>query len=306
MNEHDIFKKTLVHITDEIKIPNIEISIKKSDLDKLQKAHDAMHEFIYIPPHLVNSDEEYYSKSAFLFYHKEIFEQAHRSFIEALTGYYNASYILLRSTLEMLCKGAFWNCIAHKKFRDKIDISGKIVTMNDGSKKALKEWIDDIIRQNPSIENTIEKNSIEIIDNTSDFFKDEPIKKIILSPKSIIKQLTDWEFFDPIENPLNYIHTQLYSELSADVHVDPDKIDICRRIFAKKEIYETEIIPEELNKYTNILHKLMDIGIVVELNILEDIVAKNKDAKKWLEKRLIDIMELELNWASTKIVEMIK
>jgi len=45
-------------------------------------------------------------------------------------------------------------------------------------------------------------------------------------------------------------------------------------------LFETEVIPEELNRYAEDLHRVMDIGIVVELNILEDIL--NEQSKNGL------------------------
>ena len=86
------------------------------------------------------------------------------------------------------------------------------------------------------------------------------------------------------------------------MHVAPDKTNIGKRLLAEKDLFETEVIPEELNKYAEDLHRVMDIGIVVELNILENI--SNEKSKKWLNERLIALTELELNYASTKIVEM--
>ena len=84
----------------------------------------------------------------------------------------------------------------------------------------------------------------------------------------------------------------------------PDKINIGKRLLAEKELFETEVIPDELNRYAEDLHRVMDIRIVVELNILEDIL--NEKSKKWLNERLDAITELELSYASTKIVEMTK
>lgn len=69
-------------------------------------------------------------------------------------------------------------------------------------------------------------------------------------------------------------------------------------------MFETEVIPNELNKYAEDLHKVMDIGIVVELNILEGII--NEQSKKWLNERLTRVIELELSYASKKISQIIE
>ena len=64
------------------------------------------------------------------------------------------------------------------------------------------------------------------------------------------------------------------------MHVAPDKTNIGKRLLAEKDLFEIEVIPEELNRYAEDLHRVMDIGIVVELNILEDIL--NEQSKNGL------------------------
>ena len=309
MVEDDIFRKVFSHILKELEVPNLAISIQRSDFEKVRKAHDSIHEFMFLPVHVISSDEGFYTKSAFLLYHNEAFDQAHRSFLEALSGCYNAAHTLLRNTLELLIKGAFWECMAHKKYRDRAEVVKKTGTKVDGFKKALIDWLNDIVRLKPSIEDELEKTSGGIYDKISPLFEDETLRKIIPNVKLIVEQLADWKIFDPIQeiiNPVEYVYDIYYKELSADVHVIPDKTTIGKRLLAEKELFETEVIPDELNKYVETLHKVIDIGIVVELNILEDLIIKNEKSKKWLRERLFNITDLELNYASTKIVEMTK
>jgi len=299
------FRVAFLQCLKELNIPNIAISLQRCDFEKIRKAHDSIHEFMLIPTGLITSNKDFQAKSAFLIYHSEAFDQAHRSLLEALTGYYNAAYTLLRNTLELILKGAFWECMAHKKYRDRAEIIKKTGTKIGNSKKTLIDWLNEIIRQKPSIEEDLEKTSVGIYDKISPLFEDETLRKIVPSVRSIVEQLADWKIFDPIQeiiNPMEYVY-DFYRELSADVHVVPDKTDIGRRLLAGKELFGAEVIPDELNKYAEDLHRVMDIGIVVELNILEDIL--NEKSKRWLNERLIVITELELNYASTKIVEMI-
>jgi len=299
------FKEAFSHCLKELNIPNIAISLQRCDFEKIRKAHDSIHEFVLIPTGLITSNENFQAKSAFLIYHSEAFDQAHRSLLEALSGYYNAGYTLLRNTLELILKGAFWECMAHRKYRDRAEIIRKTGTKIGNSKKTLIDWLSDIIRQKPSIKEELEKTSAGIYDKISPFFEDETLKKIIPNVKSIVEQLVDWKIFDPIQesiSPEEYIYS-FYKKLSADVHVAPDKTNIVKRLLAEKELFETEVIPDELNRYAEDLHRVMDIGIVVELNILKDIL--NEKSKKWLNERLDAITELELNYASTRIMEMI-
>jgi len=307
MAEDSIFRKAFSHCLKELNIPNIAISLQKCDFEKIRKAHDSIHEFMLIPTHLISSNEDFQAKSAFLIYHSEAFDQAHRSLLEALSGYYNAAYTLLRNTLELILKGAFWECMAHKKYRDRAEVIRKTGAKIKKSKMTLVDWLNELIRQKPSIEDELEGTSAGIYDKISPLFKDKTLRKIIPNVKSIVKQLADWEIFDPIQDiidPVEYVYDFYYRELSADVHVAPDKTNIGRRLLAEKELFEIEVISDELNKYAEALHRVMDIGIVIELNILEDLI--NEESKKWLDERLVVITELELNYASTKIVETIK
>ena len=304
-SEDGDFRGVFSHYLKELNIPNIAISLQRCDFEKMRKAHDSIHEFMLIPTGLINSNEDFQAKSAFLIYHSEAFDQAHRSLLEALLGYYNAAYTLLRNALELILKGAFWECMAHKKYRDRAEIIKKTGTKIGNSKKTLIDRLSERIRQKPSIEEDLEKTSAGIYDIISPLFEDETLRKIVPSVRSIVEQLENWEIFDPIQriiDPVEYVY-DLYKKLSADVHVAPDKTNIVKRLLAEKELFETEVIPDELNGYAEDLHRVMDIGIVVELNILEDIL--NEKSKKWLNERLDVIKKLELSYASTKIVEMI-
>jgi len=242
----------------------------------------------------------------FLYITMKFFYQAHRSLLEALSGYYNAAYTLLRNTLELILKGAFWECMAHKKYRDRAEIIRETGTKIGNSKKTLIDWLSDIIRQKPSIEEELEKTSAGIYDKISPLFEDETFEKIVPKVKPIVKQLANWKIFDPIQesiSPEKYIYS-FYKKLSADVHVAPDKTNIGKRLLAEKDLFEIEVIPEELNRYAEDLHRVMDIGIVVELNILEDIL--NEQSKKWLDDRLTPVRELGLSYAFKKISQIIK
>jgi len=307
MAEEDIFRKAFSQCLEELNIPNIAISLHKCDFEKIRKAHNSVHELMIIPTHLIGSSEDFQAKSAFLLYYNEAFDQAHRSLLESLSGYYNAAYTLLRNTLELILKGAFWECMAHKKYRDRAEIIKKTRAKIKKSKMTLVDWLNEIIKQKPSIEDELEKTSAGIYDKISPLFEDKTLRKIIPNVRSIVEQLADWKIFDPIQeiiDPVEYVYDFYYRELSADVHVTPDKTNIGRRLLAEKELFEIEVIPDELNKYAEALHRVMDVGIVIELNILEDLI--NEESKKWLDERLVVITELELNYASTKIVEMMK
>lgn len=307
MSEQRKIKKAINHILGEIGLERIEESIRKGRFKELQKAHNSIHEFIYLAPLCVPSGEKvtWRSKSAFLTFHWEVFHLAHRSFLEALAGYYNAAYSLLRNTLELLLKGAFWECLAHKRFRDKAQVTKKWVVKIGKDKKTLLNWFEDIIKLKPSIEEEFEKTSAAIYDKIFPIPEDPDLKRLVPLPKQIIEQLSEWGIFDPVLDPAERIY-KIYSNLSADVHVIPDKTDIGRRLLKERELFETVVIPEELSKLSNLLHKVIDIGIVIELNIFCDWIQQNGVIKDKLKERLILIeKDLQLSYASVKIKNLI-
>lgn len=299
------FKEYLSHVFKEFEFENIAISAYNSDFKRLRNAHDSIHEFAYLAPNLINTDEQFNTRSAFFIYHSEVFEKAHTSFLTTLMGHYNGGNMLLRNVLELIIKGAFWECLAHKKYRENADIikqkSGKKFKNN---KVTILAILKKAIAEDLSIEARLEDHSVSILDAISSF-EDKEKKDIYPTLKVMIEQLTEWNILDPIQNPIEYIY-DFYKILSKDVHVDLDKIDIGRRILSGKELFETEVITDNLNAYCETLQKIMDIGIVVELNILQDYIIEDKNIKNWLKKRLVNITMLKLNYSSTKIVGMLK
>lgn len=307
MSEQRKIKKAIDHTLGEAGLERIEESIKKGSFKELQKAHDSVHEFMYLASLCAPSKEKinWHSKSAFLTFHWEVFHLAHRSFLEALAGYYNAAYSLLRNTLELLLKGAFWECLAHKRFRDKAQVTKKWVVKIGKDKKTLLNWFEDIIKLKPSIEEEFEKTSAAIYDKIFPILEDPDLKRLVPLPKQIIDQLSEWGIFDPVLDPAERIY-KIYSNLSADIHVIPDKTDIGRRLLKERELFETVVIPEELSKLSNLLHKVIDIGIVIELNIFCDWIQQNGVIKDKLKERLILIeKDLQLSYASVKIKNLI-
>lgn len=307
MLEDKILKETLSHLLNELNIPNVAISLQRGDFEKIQKAHASIHEFARIPLLLINSDKDFQAKSAFLVYQWETFDQAHRSILETLSGYYNTAYVLLRNTLELILKAAFWECMAHKKYRSNAGIIKKRRIRIENHKISLIDWLNKITKQKPSIDMELEKTSMGIYDKIFPLFENETFKKIIPDVKSIVSQLTEWEIFDPIQeivDPVEYVYDGFYKKLSADVHVEPDKLTIGRRLLVGEELFETKILLNELNKYAETLHRVMDLGIVVELNILGNLV--NEESREQLEEELEAILELGLNFATTKIVKILE
>lgn len=203
-----IFKEAFNHTLKELEIPNLLDSIRKSDTEKLVGAHDSIHEFIFLAPSLFPSNKSvsWHQKSAFLTYQFDVFYTAHRALIEALAGYYNAGYTLLRNTLELLLKGAFWECLAHKKLRENAEILSRKKRKVYGKERSLIDWFNDLLRLHPEIENEFEEMSAAVFDKVSPIFEDKELRKLIPNLKIIIVQLDEWKVLNPILNPVETIY----------------------------------------------------------------------------------------------------
>lgn len=294
----------LSHIFNELEIPNILVSIN-TNFEKIQRVNDSIHEFLSLAPLCLPHDKSWHQKSAFLgYYYWETFYSAHRSFLEALAGYYNVANTLLRNTLELVVKGAFWECLAHKKFRDNANILSK-----PKKKKTLIAWLNDLSEHDPYIEHELEKTSGAIFDKTSIIFEDSEFqKKFIHLPNfhEIVEQLTEWNIFNPIQNPQEIIYNKLYGELSKNVHVIPDKTDVGRRLLSEKDLFKVEVMPNELNAYLETLRTLIDISTVIELNILSDWIIQNEEIQNKLIERLSTLEDLELIFAYKKLYSLVR
>jgi len=294
----------LSHTKKEIGMANMRASLK-SDYETVQKAHDSIHEFIYLAPLCLPSQPgaTWHSKSAFLTYQWEAFYQAHRSFLEALSGYYNAAYALLRSTLELIVKGAFWECLAHEHFREKA--TPLQLERGKGKRKSLKDWVNALIEQEPSVRKDLEETSAAIFDKTAILFKNRQFQKqfvYIPAFSVMVNQLIEWEIID-IPNSFAIVYKKLYTDLSKDVHVVPDATDMGRRLLAEKDFMENEVISEELIRYMKTLHEVIDLSIVIELNILRDWIKLGSSYK--LKERLGILRDLKLKYGLKKLETLV-
>lgn len=293
---NDLLSKALSHTIEEIGFPNMRFSLE-NNFEEVQKAHDSIHEFMYLASLCVPLTDKtsWYSKSAFLTYHWEAFSSAHRSFLEALAGYYNVAFTLLRSTHELIVKGAFFECLAHRKFREKAEVLEK----NKSSGKRLKDMITEAIGGKEDLEKTSATIHDMLMVTVDDkvFIEQSAYRPSI---KTIIEQLSAWGMLEPIEKPVEALYN-IYKKLSADVHVIPDNTDVGRRLLLEEEFYEVKVIPKELSKFMSGLHDAVDIGIVIELNTLSEWITQDKKVKDKLAERLAVIENLELKYSSERL-----
>jgi len=303
-----VVKEIFDHILHELGLSTIFLSIQSANHRSLLKAHDSIHEFLYLAGLCLPPNTSWHRHSAFLFYHYAAYIQAHRSLYEALAGCYNSANILLRGVLEGLIKGALLECLAHKEFREnakviekKVKASFEIEPSGPKEKKTILDWIEEQIKAKPCLETELEEISLSIFDRTSRLPEDREFRRLIPSPYVITQQLAEWGKISPFSCKEIY---EIYGFLSSEVHVIPEKIDIGRRLLREKVLFDITVIPEELESYLNLLHKIMDVGIVLELNMLSDWISQY-EVKKKLKERLGVLRDLELEKSFQKLSEVV-
>jgi hypothetical protein len=292
----ELLESAYRHTIEELGLDNIKPSFR-AEFENLQKAHDAIHEYMLIAPMLfpsqADAETDWHRKSAFLTYQWEAFHHAHRSLVETLCAYYNVAFILLRATLELLIKGAFWECLSHKRFRE----NSRVLDKADAGRE-IKKWLGAIFEKFPEVEEEFERVSASIYDKISLRVED---REFCPSIRTIVRQLDQWDIFNPIPEAEEWIYEGIYGRLSADVHVIPDRTDIGQRLIAESsEIFHQELLPDVLREYANSLHKVMDLAIVIELNIMADYIKKYDEVKANLKERLDTLEQLRLAYSAKR------
>jgi Holliday junction resolvase RusA-like endonuclease len=301
-SKYHVSERAICHLLPELEFPNILTSLE-SDYEVIEKAHDSIHEFMYIVGLClpINAKVSWHSRSAFLICHWEVFHQLHRSLFEALSGYYNTAYVILRSALELLIKGAFWECLAHESFRDKATLLQKA----KGKRRSVKDWIDSLIEAESSVKNVLEDTSAAIFDKTAILFDDQEFQREFVTMPSFalqVRQLIEWQIVD-IPSPYNILYENFYRDLCRDVHVVPDATDVGRRLVSQRDFMEIEVMPEQLTAYLKRLHELVDVGTLLELNLLKDWIELG--GKHALRKRLDILKDLNLKYSLRKLETLI-
>jgi len=292
-------EKAISHIVNEVMLDNIKVSLEEM-YDNIQKSHDAIHMFLLIAPEMFPTPsphrkyETWQTRSAFLTYHQEIFNSAHRSLIEALCSFYNTAFVLLRSTLELILKGTLFECLAHREFRNNSKVLEK-----DEQGARLINLLNKVMRDKPDVEDELEKVSGTIHDIVMVVIENQKYRPSILT---LVKQLSQWKLLEPIEYWRKEV-VELYKKLSADVHVVPDRTDVGRVLLTKPEnlFKAKKVMPNVLAEYLDCLKRIMDIGIVIELNVLKDNVKIYKEVESNLREMLSDLRELELEYSFRRI-----
>lgn len=283
---------------------NLAASIKEVDRELLGKTDVALHEFNRWPTYFINSDKEWQCRTAFLVHHYDFFDVAHRALMEVLAGYYSNGHILLRNAFELIIKGALWECLAHPEFRDKADVLREYPVGIYGTRKTILDWLEECGKEDPSILSNMDSFSWDILEGISHLYSEEDLKKLIPNFSIILKQLSAWGMFHPIEDPLAYLYDETYNSLSKDTHGAPNRTLVGKRLMAGEAPFKHNILPEEFNDFCSKLMNVIDIGLTLQLNMF-DVLMRNPENIKTLKAKLPIIKELGLPITAAKIKMLI-
>jgi hypothetical protein len=242
------------------------------------RTHDAIHLLLLVAPNMFPRKETAGMKtwqrtSTFLTYHWDIFDMAHCSFYEALRGNYSASFNLLRTTVELLVRGAFFECFAHKRYRCNSDVLDQ-----DANGTRLKRYLSEMFLRQPTLESELEEISITLLDTISEAIDDQKLRP---SMRIMLGQLSEWEILDGLSFP-DLALVRVYQKLSKDVHAHPDRTDIGRVLtYNSQHLFESKrVMRPILLEYLSDLRQVLDASIVVTMNMLRDNLGKYHDTKQ--------------------------
>jgi hypothetical protein len=268
------------------------------------RSHDAIHLLLSTAPSMFPEKTKRGMKSwqrysAFISYHWDTFDLAHNSYYEALRANYSASFILLRSTLELLIRGAFFECLAHEQFRDK-----SIVLDGDRAGSRLKQFPSQVFARKPEVKHDFEQISIAIYDKIASIMDDYRFRP---SYSTMLKQLAEWGVFCGIRDP-EAVLSRTYKELSRDVHAHPDRTDIGRILtYSSRRLFEPKRVSRRfLSEYLDDLKEVIDVGILTTCNLLQDNLIQYPETREHLSQIASEAETLGLVYAPRRIAQLVR
>jgi hypothetical protein len=223
---------------------------------------------------LLCQKETFHRISAFALYGIESIYLLQRTCTEALCCYYGVGTVMLRSGLEALIRGAFWEGMAHKAFRDRAEVVRRVggVKIN-GELRKLHRWFADVFARAPQAETDFEVMSAAIFDRTSALFSEPELNRVLPPFIAMVEQVAQWELLDPIPEPARAIYRGVYRDLSSAVHLIPDKTLLGRRFVAGKPAFPTiEFSADDLKAFVDMLEIVANVGMVLSLNLTAKIL----------------------------------
>jgi len=207
--------------------------------------------------------ETFGAMSAFLMYHWDAGQMAGLSLSNGLCGQYNAGFTLLRSYLELLLKGSYFQCLAQKDFRED---ANKVLKPTDAV-SILTSNTSSLISQYHADDTDLEKNSMLIFDVLRGHWSQDLFR---LDLSSITRQVDGWGMIEGLEGNPAEIIGDLYGELSQNVHERVEYTDSGRAVEEGTDIFEwpAPILGQSLSEFLRDFHLAMEVGVISVLNQL--------------------------------------
>lgn len=262
-----VLRRLISSIHKEIHYENIIVS-SSLFLDQVVNLHNGIIDFfevahLFFP--LKEDTPEWERRLAFVLYHWEAFNAAFQSLTKALCSYYNIAFTLLRTAFELIMKGALFEGLAHAEKRN----SASELRKSSAGKRIL-ELLNRRIESDDRLQESLERKSAVIFDVLGD---DIYKREFYISMPQIIAQLSSWNWLETIEDPLSELYTDIYCQLSKDVHIIPDRTDIGKRVFSGKGgIFDNKVMEGSLKEYLSTAERVIDSLIVVELNVFRNLI----------------------------------
>jgi hypothetical protein len=254
-------------------VPNLEAAVERVSIEAIEMAGIVQSSFAEFNSLLSLAQPEIFHRhSAFYIYHADATFFSRRALREALCSYYGAAGSLLRSGCEAILRGAFWECLAHKRYRDRVTIVGERKRQRkiEGTGRNILNWMNDVFQGKLQLEALLEKESGAIFDLISALFESKVLHPAVPTLKTMVEQLSAWKMFEPMNDPVSEIYEDLYWSLCKDTHLIPDMTMMGRLMVAGKDpsaLFEPS--QEEFGRFLGLLHRVVEVGALAVLNVLE-------------------------------------
>ncbi len=207
---------------------------------------------------------------AFLYYRIQAENDMAAAFRLATTGHYSASLIILRSCMEYLCWGAFYDLIAREEYRKDCRLLNRHSKPDAlGERGSIRKLLQDLEKHQPGFLDELETDSGAILDKLSVFMGTWQWRGMFPTFKEIITQLDDWNVFTPIPDPVVTVYRGGYHFLSYPVHGHIDHIDTGRRVLLGSDLFGSNKVEQEgLSGFLGNYCQLLDAGFVLTWNLI--------------------------------------
>ena len=158
---------------------NLKRTLQEMNQQSLARAWGVLGLLTEFLPTFLNSTETLHRTSVFWIYYDHSVHLARRAWTEALCLYYGPGHSMLRNALESLIRGAFWEGMAHRKFRADAQVVRRTGGKIGMETKTLLDWFADVFKHDPNAEDELEQKSGAVFDKTSALFAERRIGRYL-------------------------------------------------------------------------------------------------------------------------------